>query len=378
MNDYVIYGANGYTGELIARAAVQRGHRPILAGRNAAALAALAGALGVEHRVFALDEPATVDAGIRGAALVLHCAGPFARTARPMADACLREAVHYLDITGEEDVLASLAARDAEARRAGIMLLPGAGFDVVPSDCLAAHLKRRLPSANRLALGFQTQTTVSRGTARTVLEGMGQGGLVRKAGVLQPVPAGWKTRRIDLGNGPVVAVTIPWGDVVTAHLSTGIPDIEVYMAAPLGVRIGLRLMRHLGWLLRMAVVQRFLAWRIRAGPPGPTAEQRRTGQSYLWGEVADDAGNVAVSRLRGPESYEMTVRTALAVVDKVRAGAAPVGFQTPATAYGPDFVLAVEGFRRTDEPMRGPNGSAEPARNPGRDPGEGNGLIQFP
>ncbi len=348
MSELLVYGANGYTGSLIVREAVARGRRPVLAGRNAEALAGLARELGLEARVFALDEPAKVEAGLRGVRAVLHCAGPFLHTSRPMADACLRTGAHYLDITGEEDVFEALAARGAEAKAAGVLLMPGTGFDVVPSDCLAAHLKRRLPSATRLTLGFQNRSRVSRGTALTVLENL-HGGLVREAGVLKKVPAAWKTRRIDFGRGPVKAMTIPWGDLATAYHSTGIANIEVYMAAPWSLRVGARLSRYLGWLLESRPVQGFLRKRILAGPPGPTEEERRQGESLLWGEVADDAGRRVVSRLRGPEGYTMTVRTALAVVDRVLAGHAPPGFQTPAMAYGPDFVLGVEGVVRTDE-----------------------------
>src|SRR5262245_54603425 len=176
MPELLIYGANGYTGSLIAREAVARGQRPVLAGRKAPALGALADERGREPRVFALDDPAAVSAGFRGVRAVLHCAGPFARTSRPMADACLRERVHYLDITGEVAVFEALAARDAEAKAAGVLLLPGVGFDVVPSDCLAAHLKRRLPAATSLALGFSSRGRVSRGTATTVAENLGGGG----------------------------------------------------------------------------------------------------------------------------------------------------------------------------------------------------------
>src|SRR3712207_3296995 len=145
-----------------------------------------------------------------------------------MAEACLSAGVHYLDITGEIGVFEALAARDAQARAAGVMLMPGVGFDVVPTDCLAAHLKRRLPSATRLALGFEAAGRLSRGTARTVIENLGAGGLVRQGGELKRVPAAWRTRVIDFGAGPRTAMTIPWGGVVTAYHSTGIPTIEVY------------------------------------------------------------------------------------------------------------------------------------------------------
>ena len=177
------------------------------------------------------------------------------------------------------------------------------------------------------------------------------GGLVRLNGLLTPVPAGWKTRVIDFGAGPVKAVTIPWGDLATAYHSTGIPNIEVYTAAPLKLRVAARLSRGLGWLLGSALVQESLKRRIRAGPPGPTGEERARGQSFLWGEVEDSEGRRAVSRLRGPEGYTLTVQAALAIVERILAGEAPSGFQTPSTAYGPDFVLSLKGVNREDEPL---------------------------
>ncbi len=348
MADFLIYGANGYTGALIAREAVARGRRPVLAGRNAAAVAAVARDTGLECRAFALDDPGQVVQGIAGVRAVLHCAGPFVHTYRPMAEACLRAGVPYLDVTGEVAVFEGLAARSAEAQAAGVMLLPGVGFDVVPSDCLAAHLKRRLPTATHLALGFLSLGRVSRGTATTMAENVHRGGLVRQGGVLRPVPAAWKTRVIDFGTGPVPAITIPWGDVSTAYHSTGISNVEVYMAAPLRLRLAARASRHLGWLLGSRPVQGLLRRRIRRGPPGPTEEERSRGRSYLWGEVVDDAGRRAVSRLQGPEGYTLTARAALAVVERVLAGHAPAGFQTPSAAYGPDLVLDLPGVTRTD------------------------------
>jgi short subunit dehydrogenase-like uncharacterized protein len=349
MPDFLIYGATGYTGSLISHEAVRRGYRPILAGRNAETLAALARKLGLEQRVFPLDDPAAVNAGLRAVSAVLHCAGPFAHTSRPMADGCLRARVHYLDITGEVEVFEALASRDGEAKKAGIMLLPGVGFDVVPSDCLAAHLKRRLPSASSLALGFLSLSHPSRGTAMTIVENLHRGGLVRRDGGLTKVPAAWKTREIDFGTGPVKAMTIPWGDLSTAYHSTGIPNIEVYMAAPLGTRLAARASHYLGWVLGSSFVQGRLKRRIQAGPPGPTDEERARRKTFLWGEATDDAGQRVVTRLRGPEGYTLTVLAALAVVERVAAGGAPPGFQTPSTAYGPDFVLGLEGVIREDE-----------------------------
>lgn len=345
----MIYGASGYTGALIAREAARRSMRPILAGRSAEKLSELAGELNLEHRVFSLDSPSPVVDGIRGVHTVLNCAGPFSQTARPMAEASLKTGTHYLDITGEAGIFEWLAGRDAAAKAASIVLLPGVGFDVVPSDCLAVHLKRRLPPATRLTLAFQSSARMSRGTALTVVEGLADGGLVRENGILKGVPAAWKTRAIDFGNGPVKAITIPWGDVATAFHSTGIPNIEVYMAAPKSIRIAARLSRYLGWMLRREFVQRRLRRRIHAGPPGPTAGERQQNRCFFWGEVVDHMGGKAISRLQTPDGYELTVQTALAAVARVLNGAIPSGFQTPATAFGADFILAMPGVVLMDE-----------------------------
>ena len=344
----LFYGSNGYTGQLIVDRALERGLRPVLAGRNAEAIERQAASLGLEHRVFPLDNPSAVHAGLAGIEVVMHCAGPFARTSQPMADACLRSGAHYLDITGEIAVFEALAARDAEAKARGVMLLPGVGFDVVPSDCLAAHLARRLPTATRLALGFQALGGVSRGTATTMIESGGQGGMVRRGGVLTAVPVAWKTRRIDFGAGPRLATTIPWGDVATAFYSTGIGDVEVYVAVPAATRRAMIASRHVGWLLRTAPIRAFLLRAVRRRPPGPDSTARARGVSRLWGEAVDDNGLRVVSRLTGPEGYTLTALTAVAAVDRVLAGGARPGFQTPSLAFGADFVMQIAGVVRED------------------------------
>jgi short subunit dehydrogenase-like uncharacterized protein len=344
----LIYGANGYTGELVARQARQRGLAPVLAGRGAE-VEPLARELGFEARVFPLDDPSALDRGLSGIALVLHCAGPFSRTSRPMADACLSTGAHYADITGEASVFESLAARDAEARARGLMLLPGAGMDVVPSDCLAAHLKRRLPTANRLVLAFASTAGISRGTATTMIENLPKGGLVRRGGRLERVPLAWKSRNVDFGRGSRPCVTIPWGDVSTAFHSTGIPEIEVYTPMRRGPLLGLRVLRPFMGLLAAAPVQAFLKRRVRARGAGPSERARSQGIALFWGEVEDAAGRRAAARQRTPEGYTLTALTAVAVAEKVLAGHAPAGFQTPSRAYGPDFILEVPGCSREDQ-----------------------------
>lgn len=345
----LIYGSYGYTGRLIARHAVESGLSPVLAGRDADAVRAQAAELGLEGRPVGLDDAAGLDRALGGMDVVVHCAGPFARTSEPMADACLRTGTHYLDITGELGVFEALAARDAQAKGMGVMLLPGVGFDVVPSDCLAAHLKRRLPTATRLALAFEgLGGGVSRGTATTAVENLGSGGAVRRGGRIVPVPAAWRTREVDFGNGPKTVTTIPWGDVSTAYHSTGIPDVEVYTRIPRNVRRLMRASNRLGWLLGSAPVQGVLKRMIAGRPAGPDEEARRRGESRLWGEVEDGAGGRAVSRLRTPEGYTLTALTAVAAARRVLAGEVEPGFRTPSLAWGADFVLEIPGVTRTD------------------------------
>ena len=345
---FLLYGATGFAGEATARLATQSGLQLILAGRNAAKLQGLAAELGVECRAFSLDEPAAMDQALQGIPVVLHCAGPFLYTSQPMVEACLRTGAHYLDITGEIPVYQALAARDAEAKTRGVMLLPGAGFDVVPTDCLAVHLKHRLPSATHLALAFQGEgpAGLPPGTQRTVIEMVPYGNLVRRNGRMEAPERAAKTRLIDFGRGPVEATRFTWGDVFMAHRSTAIPNIEDYVVLPAAVRRQLAAMNALRPLFRLAAVRSFFKLGVR---PGPTADQRAQTVTHVWGEVADDQGRKAVSRLHGPEAGVIwTARAALAAVRKVLAGNAPAGFQTPALAYGADFVLECEGVTRED------------------------------
>lgn len=347
--DFVLYGSYGYTGRLIVRRAAERGLRGTLAGRDREALAAQAGELGWPWRRFELDDGPRLRASLEGASAILHCAGPFFRTFRPVVRACLETGTHYLDITGEAGVFEALATRGDRAEAAGVMLLPGVGFDVVPTDCLAAHLAARLPSAARLRLSLRTVGGgLSRGTTATLVHHLGRGGLVRKDGRLTPVPAAWRTRRVDFGTGETTVVTIPWGDVSTAFHSTGIGDIEVYAALPAAGRAALRLGRLAGPLLRTRPVRAFLEGLVRRFLDGPGEEARRRGESFVHGEVEDGEGRRAAARMRTPEGYTFTARSAVRALERVLAGEAPPGFRTPSLAYGPDFALEVEGVHRED------------------------------
>lgn len=343
----VVYGCYGYTGSLVVAEAVSRGHRPVLAGRDEARVRDTAESSGLPWKAVALDDADGLDALLDGEDLVIHCAGPFVHTAQPMAEACLRTRTHYLDITGEIAVFEWMAAADAKARDAGIVLMPGTGFDVVPSDSLAAYLARRLPGARALVLAIRGGGRLSRGTATTMAENAGAGGAVRRDGKIVKVPAGWKTRMIDFGNGPALTVTIPWGDVSTAWHTTGIPDVEVYAAATPGMVRDLKLIRWLAPLFRLGLVKYLMKTMIRRGPAGPSPESRDRTISQVWGEATDTAGERVAARIDGPNGYTLTAQTAVRIAERVMSDSPPPGFHTPAGALGPDFILDIPGIRRT-------------------------------
>ncbi len=342
MSRILIYGANGYTGTLIAEEAVRRGLKPVLGGRNRDALDALAQRLGLTRRTFELGDPAEITRNLDGVDLLLNCAGPFSRTAAPLLEACLERKLHYLDITGEIDVFALCHHAHSRAQRQGIVIAPGTGFDVVPTDCVAALLKQRLPDANALVLAFEAGGGSSPGTAKTSVEGLAKGGRARIDGAVVEVPFAWKTRTFTRDGLQRSAMTIPWGDVYTAYVSTGIPNIETYMALPAKTIARARWLRHLKPLLGLASVQAFL--KSRAGAvAGPDAQRRAATQSHIWGEVRNASGAEERLMLTTPNGYALTVQSSLAMAEHVHRAKPAGGYYTPSLLMGADFVLGLPG-----------------------------------
>ncbi len=343
----MIYGANGYTGRLAARVAHELGESPILAGRNRARIEPLAAELGVETRAFNLHDPDEITRNLESVTTVLHCAGPFSATSRPMLDACIRSGTHYLDISGEIAVFESIFARDAELKNARIVAMPGVGMDVTPTDCLAAMLKRELPSATHLKLVLNWRNAkLSPGTAKTMVEGISQGGLVRKDGKIVSVPPAWKADSFPFSeNDSLSAVTIPWGDVATAYYSTGIPDIEVYLAVSEKQIKQMKMPVPVRWLIGLKPIQAIIKKQIERRVTGPNDEQRARGEVLIYSVVGDDAGNTAAMRLRTAEGYTLTAESAVKTAIRVASGEIQPGAKTPSMAFGADFVLELTGSR---------------------------------
>ena len=345
----VVYGSYGYTGKIIVKECLSKNLEVVLAGRNEAALKQQSEQTHYPYKVVDSQDLEGLKKLLAPAALVIHCGGPFRYTAKTMAEACLATQTHYTDITGEYLVFEALPNLDQQGKEAGITIMPGTGFDVVPSDCLALHLKNRLPSATHLQLAFtMSKGGLSRGTKKSMTEGLGDGGLIRKDGKLSSINLGDKVLEIDFGSFKTKALCIPWGDISTAWRSTGIPNIEVYTGATDKMISNARMSKYINWLLRLRWLKNYALKQIDKKPPGPSDERRESGRSFLWGKVWDHAGKECVSRLETVSGYSLTAKTAVLIAEKILKGNFKTGYQTPAMAYGPDLILEVDQSKRTD------------------------------
>ena len=350
--EWVIYGANGYTGELIAREAKRQGMTPVLAGRSAAKIAALAGELKLPSKTFRLEAPAEIVEALVGFRLVLNCAGPFSKTADAMMRACLAAKAHYLDITGEIDVLENAHRFDADAKAAGVVLCPGAGFDVVPTDCIALMLKKALPEASELGLGFELSgRKMSAGTAKTIVEGLGKSGKIRRAGRIVDCPLGRGLRRIDFGCGAKLAMPIPWGDVASAFYTTGIPNITVFTPiSPVPLAIA-RVAVAFKPVLQSPRLQNWLIKKIEH-VRGPDVSTRDASPSFVWGEAKDAHGRSHAIRIVTLNGYSLTVFSSLALAQHLMSNGCPPGCWTPAGLIGENFILSLPGTSKLDLPYQ--------------------------
>jgi len=346
-NSFLLYGANGYTGELIARYAAEYGLRPILAGRREEVLKPLAAKLNYSYKVFDVNNTVALLAALKEVKLVVNAAGPFQFTAKAIIEGCLQTGTHYTDVNGDISVFEFIKQYDDAAKHAGIMLLPGAGFDVVPTDCTALLLKKLLPDAITLKLAFANiGGGLSHGTATTMVNKLGQGGAVRKNGKIVSVPLGQKGMWVDFGIKKFFVMTIPWGDVATAYFTTSIPDIESYTAISPNVYRLLKLQGSFNWLLRTNFIRKMIKKKIDKRLAGPNDEQRSKAMSLVWGQVSNSKGKTKTARLSCPDGYTLTMHSILLISQKVLQGNFKPGYQTPASAYGEDLVMELPNVKK--------------------------------
>ncbi|WP_087720580.1 trans-acting enoyl reductase family protein [Salinicola salarius] len=324
MKTLLIYGATGYTGRMVAAHAKTLGLDFEIAGRNRQTLASLAEALAVPFRVFEADADAAQS--LAGIDVLLNFAGPFAQTAEPLMRACLEAGVDYLDITAEINVYRLAERLGAKAAEAGVMLLPGVGWDVVPTDCLTVHVAQRVQEPRSLRVALQVPGSMSRGSAMSVSEIIGAGLMARVDGHLVPTPDA-QPRHFDFGEGPVPCSPLSFGDLVTGWYSTGIPDIAMFV--------------HVSG-------EAFPEGDLSLLPDGPTAEQRDAHRARAIAEVTGADGTVARSMIETVNGYSYTPLAAVEAARRVLEGERRPGFETPARLFGGGFAETIEGTTITD------------------------------
>lgn len=349
----LLYGANGYTGELIAKLARQYELNPILAGRREEAIQPLAQKLALPFTIFDLNDENAITRALETVKVVIHAAGQFDSTAMPMAQACLKTGTHYLDINGDLAVFEMLQKLDKAAKEAGVMVLPGAGFDVVPTDCMALYLKNQLPDATSIKIAFATPGgDLSHGTALTTIQKLGEPGASRKGGKIVREPVGKKGMVLnfqDFSTGKterLFVMSLPWGDVFTAYETTGIPDVESYTAVSKVMFRALKFQGLYNWLLQKEFVRNIARKNINKRPPGLDENQRELSRTLIWAQVASPTGKTVTGLQSGPDAYNITAHTSLLIAKKVLQDEFTIGYQTPAGAYGENLILEVPGIVR--------------------------------
>lgn len=327
-----VLGHRGYTGRLVSETLLGSFRSPVR-------IPDLSHAIPLSHQLDALLSV------IKPGDLVLSCMGPFQETWSPVLELCLASRAHCLDICAEWRVFEALHDADARAKDAGIMVLPGIGFDVVASDCLAAHVAQRLPDATHLQIGISGLELVSRGSARTIAMLVGEPIRVRRNRKIVADPR-IRDETFDFGDGPARAIAVSWGDISTAYYTTGIPNIDVYFEATPAATTLAFANRTFGWMFRNPLAARATQQFASRIHPGPTAAERASRRITVVARATNAHGRSIESRLVTNEAYTFTAQAACAVMKQVANGCVEPGFQTPGKLLGADFVLQIEGSKR--------------------------------
>lgn len=344
---FLIYGAAGYTGKITVEDAVKKGLKPTLAGRTESKIKPLADELGLPYLIFGLDDVNTIASHLKTFSLVLNCAGPFSKTAEPIIKACLQAGTHYLDITGEIEVFELAKSFHQKAVEKNIIVMSGVGFDVVPTDCMAKHLHEKMPDAVNLELAWAgLGGNISHGTMSTMVENLGKSGAVRENGKIITKPTGHIGKVVDFGTKKIFCMTIPWGDVSTAHLTTGIPNIMVFTAVPKNTYYTMKLQSLFNPIVRTEFVRKKIQEYVDKNITGPNAEQREKGKSLVYGKVTNVKGDVMEARLQTAEGYKLTAEMSLIITQKVlNDKSLKPGYHTPAELFGAGLILELTGSK---------------------------------
>jgi hypothetical protein len=226
-----VFGAYGHTGRFVVAELRERGYTPILSGRNADKLRAMAS----DSRLASVDDPASLDRALDGAAAVINCAGPFATTAAPVIEAALRAGIPYVDVAAEIeaniDTFAQFAGTDTVVVPAmaffgglGDLLATTAMGDWTTAD--EAHIAYWLsswhPTAGTLAAG---QVSRERRNGQRVRYSNGQ--LEYRDD--KPPTLEWP---FPTPIGPQTVISeFTMADVVTIPSHLAIPEVRTYMSA---------------------------------------------------------------------------------------------------------------------------------------------------
>ncbi|WP_307828611.1 saccharopine dehydrogenase NADP-binding domain-containing protein [Antrihabitans sp. YC2-6] len=318
-NRIVLFGATGYTGKLTAAALVRRGEKPVLAGRNAGALASLSDELGgLPTAVADVAKPASVRALVGKGDVLLSTVGPFHRWGEPAAEAALDAGANYLDSTGEPAFIRRVFEKwDAPARSSGIAMLTAFGYDYVPGNLAAAlALEEAGPAATSVVVGYFTRggTSISKGTLTSAAQAALEPGFAWRGGAIRQEPVGR-----DLLRHPVESSRIRTSFSVsgTEHYSLprvfpNVRDVRVGMglgdvASPAmwaGTKITQPLLKIPGArsLARKAVVTT-----LRGSGGGPSDDfNTRSGCIVTAHAYAKDETELARVTLEGPSVYGFT------------------------------------------------------------------------
>ncbi|MFE3497677.1 saccharopine dehydrogenase family protein [Streptomyces sp. NPDC059169] len=301
-----VFGAYGHTGRFVVAELRERGFLPVLSGRDAEKLKALAHGTDLEHRPASVDDPASLDRALAGTAAVVNCAGPFATTAAPVIEAALRAGIPYLDVAAEIEANADTFAHFADrAREAGAVIVPAMAFFGGFGDLLATAAMGDWTVADEAHVAYGLShwhpTAGTRAAGAVSRQRRGGRRVVHTNGRLEhrhdaPPTTEWSFPD-PMGTRPVIG-EFTMADVVTLPSHLSIPDVRTYMTVEAAGDI--------------------------AAPDTPTPaavdERGRSAQTFLVDVVlrSGDAERRAVAR--GRDIYAVTAPLVVEALDRILTG----------------------------------------------------------